>query len=66
MTASVDILTERKENVLRVPLSAVTTRTQAQLDKEKETGKDRKGTSKASEEEKPETDGAGKARQEKE
>ncbi|RYZ36510.1 MAG: HlyD family efflux transporter periplasmic adaptor subunit, partial [Sphingobacteriales bacterium] len=35
MTASVEIITERKNNALRVPLAAVTTRTEEQL---KETG----------------------------
>ena len=38
MTASADILTTRKENVLAVPLAAVTTRTPSQLNSEQNQG----------------------------
>ena len=38
MTASVEILTTRKENVLSVPLASVTTRNPAELEKKEEAG----------------------------
>ena len=50
MTASVDIITETRENVLAVPLSAVTVRTEAELKKsgdEEEEGSGRRNNSRS-------------------
>ncbi|RLD19884.1 MAG: efflux transporter periplasmic adaptor subunit [Bacteroidetes bacterium] len=45
MTASVEIITETKENVLAVPLAAVTVRSASELNKDDEEGDDKKSRS---------------------
>ena len=55
MTASVDIITETKENVLTVPLSAVTVRTEGEL-KQQTSGEDSKGEGASSRPSSPEDD----------
>ena len=44
MTASVEIITETKENVLSVPLAAVTVRSASELKKDSEEGDDKKSS----------------------